>query len=207
MTIVGQPTRSFNHQSAPNGPLRGNHKSPMRETPQQYQQRILSYSANKDPLRILAATPKRIKRLIRGLSRRQMRRRPARRRWSIAEILAHLADTELAIGFRYRQVLSKNGITLQAFDQEAWASNGKYNSLDPRESFTMFLAIRSANLRLLRTLSRSRWHSYGMHEERGKETMRTIALLEAGHDINHLRQIERIASQSKTSRSRRSTTR
>jgi len=178
----------------------------MQETPQQYQRRILSYSANEDPLKILRATPNDIRRLIRGLSKKQMHQRPAPRKWSAAEIIAHLADTELAIGFRYRQVLSQSGIALQAFDQEAWASAGKYTTIDPKDSFALFRAIRAANIRLLRMMPRSRWSFYGIHEERGKETMRTMALLEAGHDINHLRQIERIAIHLKRRKSQRSST-
>ena len=166
----------------------------MRETPRLYQRRILNYSANKDPERILRATPNKIRRLIRSLSKRQLRWRPASRKWAIAEILAHLADTELAFGFRYRQVLTQSGIVLQAFDQDAWAINGKYKTFDPKDFFTLFCVIRAANLRLLKTMPRSRWNYYGIHEERGKETIRTMASLEAGHDINHLRQIERIAA-------------
>ncbi len=175
----------------------------MKETPEQYQSRILGYSANKDPLKILASTPKRIARLIQDLSKAQMRRRLEPEKWSISEIIAHLADAELAIGFRYRQVLSRNGIFLQAFDQETWAVNGNYRMIDPVNSLALFGAIRAANVRLLKTMPHSRWYSYGMHEERGRETMRTIALLEAGHDINHLRQIERIATRLKQRASRR----
>lgn len=172
----------------------GNHFAPtMRETPRQYKNRILGYSLNKDPFKILAKTPHELVRLIRGLTTKQLRRRPVSRKWSIAEILAHLADTELALGFRYRQVLSKNRTKLQAYDQNAWAEDGKYSTIDPKHSLAMFSVLRRSNLRLLTVMPRSRWKNYGMHEERGKESMRTIARLEAGHDINHLRQIAQIA--------------
>ena len=169
----------------------------MQETPEEYSQRIRGYAANRAPLKILRETPIKISGLIRGLSKKQMRTHPGPEKWSIAEIIAHLADTELAMGFRYRQILSRNGIPLQAYDQEAWADNGRYNDIDPRESLALFSAVRAANLSVLKSMPHSRWYHYGMHEERGKETIRTIALLETGHDINHLRQIETIAKEAK----------
>ena len=81
----------------------------MQETPQQYTQRILNHSRGKEPLRLQQATPRKLTALTKGLSKKQLTRRPGPGKWSIAEILAHLADAELVVGFRLRLMLASNG--------------------------------------------------------------------------------------------------
>ena len=162
----------------------------MKETPKQYIKRILGNLGGQHPLRVQAATPKNIERLIRRLTPAQMRRRPAPGKWSITEILAHLADTELVGGYRVRTILSKNGTPIQAFDQDDWARDGKYARRNPKRSLATFRALREANLALLKSLSAKKWSNYGMHAERGKETIRRVVEMFAGHDLNHLKQIE-----------------
>ena len=96
----------------------------MNETPQEYTQRILGYVDGKDSVAVQKSTPKKIERLIARLSPAQLRRRPAPEKWSIVEILAHLAETELVCGYRMRMILSSSGTPIQAFDQDAWARAG-----------------------------------------------------------------------------------
>jgi len=91
----------------------------MQETPQQYTERMLNHSRGKEPLRLQQATPRKLTALVKGLSKKQLTRRPAPGKWSIAEILAHLADAELVVGFRLRLMLASNGTPIQAFDQDA----------------------------------------------------------------------------------------
>ena len=164
----------------------------MQETPTQYTRRILGYQKGKRPFTVLARTPRTISRLIAGAPRRAITAPPGPGRWSVAEIIAHLADTELVIGFRMRLVLGSNGTRIQSFDQDVWATNFRYEKHDPKASFDAFAAQRLHNLRLLRILPRSMWTYYGMHEERGKETIARMTAMMAGHDLNHLMQIEKI---------------
>ena len=172
----------------------------MQETPQQYTRRILSYIRGQSPLRVQQATPEKIERLIRPLNRLQLRKRPAPGKWSIGEILAHLAETELVGGYRIRMILSKNGTPIQAFDQNVWARNSNYARQDPRRSLEVFRTLRASNLALLKSLPKGKWNCYGIHAERGKESIGRVAQMFAGHDINHLQQIERIARNSKRQR-------
>ena len=165
----------------------------MQETPQQYTKRILGYVKGQEPLRVQQATPNKIERLIRPLTRAQMRKRSAPGKWSIGEILAHLAETELVGGYRMRMILGNNGTPIQAFDQNVWARNSNYSKHDPQTSLRMFRALRESNLRLLKSLPKRKWSYYGIHAERGKETIARVVEMFAGHDINHLQQIERIA--------------
>ena len=166
----------------------------MKETPQDYMKRILGYVEGQDALRVQARTPKRLESLIKGKVISQLRKRPAADKWSVVEILAHLADCEVVNIWRMRQILSASGTPIQAFDQEAWAAIGHYRKCDPRQSAERFGALRQSNLALFKSLEPEQWECYGMHAERGKETIAHLARLIAGHDINHLRQIERLTA-------------
>ena len=162
----------------------------MPETPQQYTQRILSYSAGQDALQLLESAPQKLVSLLAGRTKEQISRRPASDKWSSCEIAAHLADTEIAVSWRIRQILGTNGIALQAFDQDAWANTFDYAHRDPHASIELFRMLRAANVTLLKSVPRQLWDNFGMHQERGKETITHMTHLMAGHDLNHLRQIE-----------------
>lgn len=164
----------------------------MQETPQQYTQRILGHLKHEDPMRVQQSTPKKLQKLIKPLSKKQLTQRPEAGKWSIAEILAHLADAELAGGWRMRLIVGNNGVSIQPFDQDVWAETFGYARRDPRVSLEMFRALRENNLRMLKALPKSLWENYGMHQERGKETITHIVRMFAGHDLNHLAQVERI---------------
>jgi uncharacterized damage-inducible protein DinB len=166
----------------------------MQETAQEYKQRIFSYVSENDPLKVQSATPKKIERLVSRASTAKLRKQPAPGKWSVAEILAHLADVELVVGYRIRTVLGAPGSPIQAFDQDKWAQAMAYGKTDPQKSVERFKAFRKANLDLLKSLSTAQWKYHGMHAERGEESIETIAKLNAGHDLNHLGQIEKILS-------------
>jgi hypothetical protein len=164
----------------------------MNETPQEYTRRILANVGNGEPRKVQAATPKKLAGLIRGAAAGKLRKRPAPGKWSVGEILAHMADVEMAVGWRLRQILAEPGIALQAFDQDLWATSGHYEKRDPRQSLEQFSVLRKANLTLLKSLTAVQWQHFGMHAERGKESVEHIVRMIAGHDINHLNQVERI---------------
>jgi DinB superfamily len=164
----------------------------MPETPQQYTQRILGHSAGKDAIRIQRDTPKKLAALTRRLKKIQFMRRPGPGKWSIAEILAHLADAELVVGFRMRLILGSNGTPIQAFNQDVWATTFNYGRRDPKTSLASFRLLRENNLALLKSVPRSLWQNFGMHEERGQESVDHIVRMMAGHDLNHIQQVERI---------------
>lgn len=164
----------------------------MAETMKQYVGRILGYVGKQQPLRVLKNTPGRVERLLRGVPAATLRRRPAPGKWSIAQIVLHLADSELVYGYRLRTILAQNRARIIAFDQNDWAASGRYASRDLRTALDMLRTLRKANLELLRVISRPQWNYYGIHQERGKESVAHMARLYAGHDLNHLLQIRRI---------------
>jgi len=131
---------------------------------------------------------------VKGLSEAQLKFKAAPDKWSVNEILAHLADTEIVVGFRMRLILDAPGTPVVAVDQDSWVTSGHYEKRDPRKSVEQFRVVREANLALLKSLTPQQWKHYGMHSERGQETIEHIVRMYAGHDINHLQQIERILS-------------
>jgi len=164
----------------------------MSETAQQYTQRILANAQGQDPIKVLSATNKKMARLIKDVPTVKLRKRPAPDKWSVAEIVAHLADVEIAVGWRMRSILGAPGTPVQAYDQNAWVIAGHYEKRDPRKSIELHRVLREANLTLLKSLSPEQWKHYGHHAERGQESIEHMVRLVAGHDINHLGQIERI---------------
>jgi hypothetical protein len=172
----------------------------MPETAQQYIQRILSHVEGQDAIKVQRASAAKLKKLIQGLGPKETRWKPEPGKWSIAEIMAHLADVEIVAGWRMRAILGSNGTPIQPFDQDAWASAFQYGKRDPKQSLEVFRVLRENNLAMLKALPPESWDNYGMHAERGKETIAHLARMFAGHDTNHILQVERIAGQLKSAR-------
>jgi hypothetical protein len=161
----------------------------MQETAQQYTQRILGYLEGKNLMDVLAATPRELARLVKGVSRKKLSQRPGPDKWSVTEILAHLADSELVYGYRIRIILEAGTPPIQSTDQDKWARFSDYENHDPALSVESIRIERERLVRLLRSLPRESWDLSGMHSERGKETVTRVAEMLAGHDINHMMQI------------------
>ena len=164
----------------------------MPETPQQYIARILSFTGEHDPMEVLRTTGSRLQVLVASTPAARWTRRPEPGRWSAGEILAHLADVEIVTGWRLRSILAHDGVPIQAFDQNAWAAAFKYAEADVRESLATFTAARASLLSLLKRVDSARLEHHGMHAERGRETVPHLVRLYAGHDLNHLAQIDRL---------------
>ena len=167
----------------------------MIETPRAYADRISSYVRGKDHLRVLRSTPALVERLLRGKKASSLKKHPAGGRWSIAAILAHLAESELVFGYRLRLIVGANGTPIQAFDQNIWQSNAAGLRARPLQALELFSVLRRANISFLNSLTPEQWKSYGLHAERGEESIGRMVELYAGHDVNHVRQIRDIARQ------------
>ena len=167
----------------------------MSETFQEYAARLLSLSAGQDPFSILGTTPARIGALLAGRSAEDLRWTTSPARWSIAQILAHLADAEVVGAYRFRMILAAPGTPIQAFDQDGWAREMAYETRDPGASLALFTALRAAQLALVRSVDAERLDRFGVHAERGKESVRYLLSLYAGHDLNHVTQIERLIAE------------
>jgi DinB family protein len=165
-------------------------------SPAQYKDKIQAYTEGKDPLAMQSDSPRIIAELIAGISETALRQRPFPNKWSVVEIIAHLAEDELTSSWRYRQMIENSGCSLAGFDQDEWARLGDYASWKPAEALQMFRLLREANLRMLRRLTADEWERFGVHAERGRITVKDLALHMAGHDMNHVEQIRAILAKS-----------
>ena len=175
----------------------------MPETAEQYIGRILGYVEGQDAVKVQRSTAARLKKSIQGLTPKQLKWRAEPAKWSIAEIVAHLADAEIVASWRMRSVIGENGITIQPFDQDSWASVFEYRGRDARRSLEVFRTLRENNLAMLKEIPRETWDNYGMHLERGKETIAHLTRMFAGHDTNHVLQVERIVKQLKSAKKKK----
>jgi len=154
-----------------------------------YLARIRDYAQGKEPLELQKQTPVLLEELVAKASDEQLRRRPGKDKWSIGEILAHLAEDEIATAWRYRQMVEHTGLELAGFDQDLWARIGDYASRVPRDSLALFRLLRNANLQFLKRITPEQWECFGIHAERGRITIRDLVVHMAGHDANHVEQI------------------
>ena len=162
------------------------------ETSQEYVARILGNLKGQDPMEVLATTAQRLRGYVTKTRDDVLRRRPAPDKWSPVEIIAHLADVEIVGSWRFRLILAHDGAPVQAFDQNEWVRNLRYQETDPAESVELFDAARTANLRLFRRVEPARLENHGVHPERGPESVAHIIRLFAGHDLNHLARVDAI---------------
>jgi len=139
---------------------------------------------------ILAATPGEVARLMQAIGGEKVSLAPAPGKWSPAEIVAHLADCELVFGFRLRQTMAEDAPVIQPFDQDRWAAT--YAGVQASEALSVFAAMRAWNLRLIGGALPGAAKLPVTHPERGTMTFLTLVETMAGHDLNHLEQLERL---------------
>ncbi len=139
---------------------------------------------------IIASTPATLESLAEAIGPDHIAAPPAPGKWTPAEILCHLADCEVAFGFRLRQTLAENHHVLQPFDQEMWAAT--YHGVTARQALAAFSAMREWNLILIRNTPQSAAQKPVTHPERGAMTFSTIIETMAGHDLNHIAQLQKL---------------
>ena len=137
----------------------------------------------RDPVEVIAQTPARLAQMTDGLSAAEIDARPAPDKWSVREILAHLADCEIAFGFRLRQSYGGESL-LQPFDQDAWAR--AYGAYTAEQALATFAALRAWNVAFVRGLTEADKTLPARHPERGEMVLWTIVETMAGHDLHHL---------------------
>lgn len=113
-------------------------------------------------------------------------------KWSIRQIMAHLADADLVGAHRFRQIVAEENPTLIAFDQDLWTRNLDYARRKPKSSLESFRRIRAENYELLKELPPAAFDRTGNHTERGRVTLGELLDGYAGHAESHARQMQEI---------------
>jgi DinB superfamily len=149
---------------------------------------------DRNALQVIGDTSRRLYEASAALGTPGVEWRPAPNKWNAREILCHLAYCEIVFAFRLRQTLAQDHHLIQPFDQEKWA--GTYGGRDIRVALDVFHSVREWNVALVRSASPEQLAKKVTHPERGDETFQTIVETMAGHDLNHLGQIDRIVEMS-----------
>jgi DinB family protein len=155
-----------------------------------YRERLLGLLGDRSPLEALEANSRRVETVARKLDDAGLSRSYGPGKWTGKQVLAHLADAEMGIGFRVRQILSEDKHTIQPWDESSWAR--RYTNVDVESALGSYMALRRWNLALFRGLSADDLEREAFHPERGPEKLGTVVRLLAGHDLNHLAQLERL---------------
>ena len=156
-----------------------------------YIERILGKLGERDPITVLETTPLLLEGYLNAFFETDFERSYAPGKWTAQDILAHLADAELGLGFRFRQAVTLANYTPDAFDQDLWAK--RYKRLEPALAFETFRALRAWNLALFATFDLEDWNREVDYPFEGIGTVDEMVRFLAGHDLNHLEQLEHIA--------------
>lgn len=162
------------------------------ETADAYVRALFDVLGDQDPLDTMPRTPARLRDAVEGVPDAALRRPEAPGKWSVVQVVQHLADSELVYGYRIRMTVAHDRPAIQGYDQDLWATSLRYDAVRLEDALADFEALRTLNLRFLRSLPEASWERVGLHAERGEESVRQLTRLMAAHDLVHLRQIERI---------------
>ena len=157
-----------------------------------YTKALLALLGDRDPMAVLEKTPSELTRRVTGLTREDLARPEKEGKWSVAQVLRHLADSELIWGYRLRRIIVEDRPPIHGYDQDLWAGRLHYERADAAQALAEQGALRAGHLRLLRALSPAEKKRVGLHSERGEESIEHMIRMMAGHDTLHLNQLDRI---------------
>jgi DinB superfamily len=169
-----------------------NPASRSKEDASAYTNAILGLLGDHNPIDVLQRTEGEIRRAIDGLTAQQLRTLEAPKKWSIAGVIQHLADSEVVWAWRLRLVLAQERPPITGYDQDLWAERLRYGDADPEQALREFGVLRGGNLRLVKRATPADLQRVGVHAERGEESVAHMMKMYAGHDLLHLNQIARV---------------
>ncbi len=133
-----------------------------------------------------------MKQAIEGLSENQLKWKASPEQWSVTEVLSHLADHNIVVSFRIRELLSGSAAPLPAFKQDPWVSSVRANESSADDILEVFRALLVFNSQLFRRLTGEEWGKSGVNFKGETVTLEQAVQAFINHVQTHLRQIERI---------------
>jgi uncharacterized damage-inducible protein DinB len=161
----------------------------------EYTTAILGLLGSRNPRDVLESTPQALRAAVAGLSEAQLSKPEAPGKWSMRQVVRHLADSDLVWGYRVRMVLAHDRPAITGYDQDLWADRLAYADANVAHALEELSVLRRGNLSLLAAASEADFDRVGVHAERGEESVRHMIRMYAGHDLLHLRQLARIRGQ------------
>jgi hypothetical protein len=158
----------------------------------EYTAAILDLLGAQNPMEVLPRTADAVRNAIATLSDAQLSEPESPGKWSLRHVVQHLADSDLVWGYRVRMVIAQDRPPLTGYDQDLWSARLHYERAPIDEALDRFAVIRRSNLWLLEGLAADDLQRVGVHAERGEESVAQMIRMYAGHDLLHLRQLERI---------------
>ena len=159
-----------------------------------YVQALLDVIGTRDPLAVMAELVPWLDNRLRDISEPELRRPEAPGKWSVLQVVQHLADSDMVMGYRIRMILTQDRPPLPGYDQDQWAGVLQYNEVPIAIALGQLRSLRAANLHLWTRLTRQQLERVGLHAERGPESVDHLLRLLGAHDLVHRRQIDRILS-------------
>jgi hypothetical protein len=162
-----------------------------------YVRALLDLLGSRDPLEVMAELVPWLEVRVLGLSEQALQTPEAPGKWSVIQVIQHLADSDLVAGYRTRMILTEDRPAIQGYDQDRWAQELRYDQVPVTATLDQLRALRTANLRLWTRLTPEQLERVGLHSERGPESAAHLLRLMGAHDLVHRRQIDRILSSSR----------
>jgi hypothetical protein len=157
-----------------------------------YTQAVVGLLGDRDALEVLRGTPAALRTVVEDASPELLARPESDGKWSVRIVAQHLADSELVWGWRLRMIFAQDRPPITGYDQDAWATRLKYDEVPLEHALDDFEHLRRSNLRLIARMPESDRGRIGVHSERGEESILHLMRMYAGHDLLHIRQVERI---------------
>ena len=157
-----------------------------------YVRALLDLLGNRDPVTVLGELLPWLDQRLSGVGESTLRRPEKPGKWSVIEVIQHLADSDLVAGFRFRMMLTEDRPPIQGYDQDRWATQLHYRDVPLAQALAQLRGLRQANLELWKRLTAAELERIGLHSERGPESVSHLLRLMAAHDLVHRRQIDRI---------------
>jgi len=165
--------------------------SPLVSAAEAYREKMFSLLGERNPLEVMAQTASALADIVGNNPAAVLRARPFEGKWTPNEIIGHLTDSEWVYGYRLRLILCEDNPTILGTKQDAWVAALRYNEQEPSELVDIFRTLRQLNLDEWKRRSPADLERAGQHNERGTESLGVMLRLVAGHDLNHLGQINR----------------
>jgi hypothetical protein len=147
--------------------------------------RYISLIEDPDIVAALENQSKAMRALLETISEEKANYRYEPGKWSIKEVIGHVADAERIFAYRALRFARNDKTELPGFDENAFAANGCFANLALGDIIEEYAAVRRASVLLFKHLDQDAWHRRGT-AKKIDVTVRALAFLVAGHELHHI---------------------